>query len=130
VREAAEALGDRLVHCEEPSSRKEYATLLSSADVAVSTAVNEFFGIAMVEACYAGCTPLVPDRLAYPELYPPEFRYAGTDELVARLRGHVTHRPGVGEARCIAEQFTFERLVPAYREVFEQVAAAGSATRQ
>ena len=70
-------LGERLVHCDEPASREEYAALLASADVAVSTAENEFFGLAMIEACYAGCTPLVPDRLAYPELYPREYRYAG-----------------------------------------------------
>ncbi len=67
-------------------SRDEYAALLASSDVAVSTALNEFFGIAMIEACYAGCFPLVPERLAYPELYPPEMRYDSDDELVARLR--------------------------------------------
>ena len=114
MRDAAEALGDRLVHCDEPASRAEYAALLASADVAVSTAINEFFGLAMVEACYAGATPLVPDRLAYPELYGREYRYAGADELVARLRGLILHRPAPLAARGLAERFTFERLVPDY----------------
>ncbi len=111
------ALGNRLVHCDEPASRAEYAALLASADVAVSTAINEFFGLAMVEACYAGAAPLVPDRLAYPELYGREYRYAGADELVARLRGHIQHRPDPLAARGLAERFTFERLVPSTRRV-------------
>lgn len=122
VTEAAAVLGDRLVHLGEPESREAYARLLASADVAVSTAANEFFGLAMVEACYAGCTPLVPDRLAYPELYPAGCRYASSDELVARLRAHIAERPAPGAFRALAEPFTFGTLVPRYAEVFEAVA--------
>jgi hypothetical protein len=122
MRDAAEALGDRLVHCDEPASRPEYAALLASADVAVSTASNEFFGLAMLEACYAGATPLVPDRLAYPELYGPEYRYASADELMARLRGLIQHRPAPGAAQALAECFTFDRLVPEYAACFAEVA--------
>jgi hypothetical protein len=122
MRGAAEALGERLVHCDEPASRSDYAALLASSDVAVSTASNEFFGLAMIEACYAGCTPLVPERLAYPEIYPGEFRYEGTDELLSRLRGHILHRPAPGSARAIAEPFSFDSLTPRYLSTFEQVA--------
>lgn len=126
MREAAEALGSRLVHCDEPASREEYAALLSSADVAVSTAINEFFGLAMIEACYAGCAPLVPDRLAYRELYGAGERYGTPDELVARLRAHILHRPPVGSARAFAEKYTFDRLAPVYEAVFQEVAAPES----
>ncbi len=128
MRDAASALGRRLVHLGEPDSREAYAALLASADIAVSTARNEFFGLAMLEACYCGCHPLVPDRLAYPELYPEEFRYGGAtprqehDALVARLRHLVTHRPAPHAARSIAERFTVDRLLPAYERVFEAVA--------
>jgi glycosyltransferase involved in cell wall biosynthesis len=120
--ETAGVLGDRLVHLGEPESREAYARLLASADVAVSTADNEFFGLAMLEACYAGATPLVPDRLAYPELYPAECRYGSPEELVARLRAHVADRPAPGAYRGLAEPFTFDALVPRYAEVFEAVA--------
>ncbi len=45
-----------------------YRDVLASADVAVSTADHEFFGISAVEAIEAGAFPLLPERLAYPEL--------------------------------------------------------------
>jgi glycosyltransferase involved in cell wall biosynthesis len=119
---AASTLGDRLVHLGEPESRDAYARLLASADVAVSTARNEFFGLAMMEACYAGCAPLVPDRLAYPDIYPAEARYRTQAELVARLRSLLLHRPEQGSARALAEGYTFDALVPRYAGVFDRVA--------
>lgn len=125
VRGAAGALGRRLVACEEPTDRTEYVRLLAGSDVAVSTADNEFFGIAMVEACYAGCFPLVPDRLAYPDVYPDRFRYADDAALVARLRELIAMRPSAGEARTIAEQYTLDTLAPHYARVFAEVAAGG-----
>jgi glycosyltransferase involved in cell wall biosynthesis len=119
---AAASLGNRLVHIGEPGSREAYARLLASSDIAVSTARNEFFGLAMMEACYAGCAPVVPDALAYPELYQPQQRYGTPGELVARLRGLVSHRPEAGQGRALAEQYTFDALTPRYAQVLREVA--------
>lgn len=124
VADAAAALGSRIVHLGEPESREAYARLLASADIAVSTARNEFFGLAMIEACYAGCAPLVPDRLAYPELYRAGSRYGSQEELVARLRALVLDRPTPGAAKDLAAGFTFDTLSPRYAEVFRRVAGA------
>jgi len=123
MREAAHALGDRLVHCSEPADRRAYAELLASADIVVSTAGNEFFGLAMVEACYAGAYPLVPDRLAYPEIYPAEYRYGDVAQLTARLRSLITDRPAEGEAKGLAERYTFDALVPDYTAMLTRVAS-------
>ncbi len=59
-----------------PLERPAYEALLARAQIAVSTARHEFFGVAMLEATHFGAHPLVPDRLAYPELFPAEHRYA------------------------------------------------------
>lgn len=120
--EAERSLGDRLVYLGEPGSREEYAALLAGADIAVSTADNEFFGLAMVEAAYAGCWPVVPDRLAYPEIYPVQMRYSTPGELLARLRSLVVERPVPGSARELAAQYTFESLAPQFARVFLEVA--------
>ena len=74
-------------------SRDDYLEALLQADVFVSTAIHEFFGIAAAEALAAGCYPLLPDRLAYPELLAslPEASRSqhlypgGPEELAARL---------------------------------------------
>ncbi len=50
------------------SSREEYWRALAEADVFVSTANHEFFGLAAAEAIAVGLNVLLPRRLAYPEL--------------------------------------------------------------
>ncbi len=117
-------LGNRLVALGGLAHRGDYAAMLRSCDVAVSTAEHEFFGLAMVESVYAGCFPLVPDRLAYPEVYPRECLYADDEELVTRLRSLLTDaRPEPGVCREVGERYTFAALTPRYRELFEQVAS-------
>ena len=70
--------------------REDYLRCLIDSDVVVSTAVHEFFGIAVVEALGAGCAPLLPNRLSYPEILPahlhPAHLYDGEQELFERLR--------------------------------------------
>ncbi len=72
----------------------EYRRILAASDVILSTSLHDFQGLAVLEGVAAGCYPLVPDRLAYRELFAEEYRYsshAGDPEtecraLVARLR--------------------------------------------
>ena len=61
-------LGDRVSAWGFRESRAEYEAVLGSADVFVSTAQHEFFGLAAVEAMALGARPLLPNRLSYPEL--------------------------------------------------------------
>ena len=74
------------------SDPETYRELLRSADVVVSTALHEFFGIAILEAAAAGVVPIVPSRLAYPEIFVAghddnePFFYDGTSRaLIQRL---------------------------------------------
>jgi len=72
---------DRIDHWGYQPTRSAYHACLTWADVVCSTATHEFFGIAVAEAVAAGCFPLLPDRLAYPERYgghEPPFLYDGT----------------------------------------------------
>lgn len=49
-------------------SREAYERALAESDVVVSTANHEFFGIGMLEAITAGCYPVLPNRLSYPQI--------------------------------------------------------------
>jgi glycosyltransferase involved in cell wall biosynthesis len=91
--QASERFADRIVRWGYQESREAYETALQDADVFVSTAEHEFFGISAVEAVAAGCWPLLPRRLAYPEVFGglegaghgPHFYEGGADELAAML---------------------------------------------
>ena len=48
--------------------------------------MQEFFGIAVMEAAYCGARPLLPRRLAYPELYPPACLYERDEDFAGALR--------------------------------------------
>lgn len=56
-------------------SDTDYQGLLQVSHVVLSTTLHEFQGLAVLEAVASGCIPLVPDRLAYPEFIPNEYRY-------------------------------------------------------
>ncbi len=66
----------------------DYASLLWEADIVVSTALHEFFGMSVVEALYCGCYPVLPRRLSYPEMIAEEVHSEAlyeADELVDAL---------------------------------------------
>ena len=84
-------------------SAEAYRAALSSADVFVSTAAHEFFGLSAAEAMSAGCYPMLPRRLAYPELLElsqrPEmdvFFYDGTTAELANSLSTIAQRTADG----------------------------------
>jgi glycosyltransferase involved in cell wall biosynthesis len=77
---AREKLGDCVQSWGFVKDERDYRSILSSADLVVSTALHDFQGLAVLEGVAAGCLPLVPDRLAYRELFPESFRYPSRAE--------------------------------------------------
>ena len=65
--EAKEKLENEIVHWGYAASKNEYFKLLKKANILLVTANQDFFGISTVEAIAAGCYPILPDRLSYPE---------------------------------------------------------------
>lgn len=132
----ASRFSPRLVHFGYLESVGDYRRLLRAADVVLSTALHEFQGLAVLEAVAHGCLPVVPDRLAYPEIYPAHFRYGSYPEdaareakaaagLVCRLAGELSvggeggHR---GPAAPDVSAFDMDRLGPRYRQLFGALA--------
>lgn len=114
--EARGRLAERIIHFGYADSPAAYAAWLKHGDLVVSTAGHEFFGISVVEAVRAGCRPLLPDRLAYPELFPGEFLY-GPGELPGRLVAALAAgRLADGEARALTDRFAWPALVDRYRD--------------
>jgi glycosyltransferase involved in cell wall biosynthesis len=67
-------LGDRVEHYGY-APVAEYREIVARSDIVVSTALQEFFGISMVEAAACGALPIAPNRLSYPDLFPSECLY-------------------------------------------------------
>lgn len=87
---ARRRLADHIVHWGYAATRAAYLALLRQADVVISTADHEFFGISILEAIAAGAFALLPTRLSYPELVPAALHathlYADEEELWQKTR--------------------------------------------
>jgi glycosyltransferase involved in cell wall biosynthesis len=102
----------------------DYRALLRQGDIVVSTAIQEFFGIAVLEAMYAGCVPLLPNRLSYPELLPSQLHadclYNSPEELVEKLIRLLQNRPNI-DTPTIAGHFRWETQIAEYDDLFERL---------
>lgn len=119
-------LGPGLVQFGELASRRAYEGLLAQAQLVLSTARHEFFGISVLEAVHWGARPLVPDGLSYCELVPAEFRYADEAGAVATLaqlcREWTAGRCSLrGDRRGITGRHVSAEVLPRYRELFEEL---------
>lgn len=137
---ARQSLGPRVVRWGFLEPRSRYLEALADADVFVSTARHEFFGLSAVEAMAAGAYPLLPRRLSYPELLsalPPDDAatclYGGGPAELARRLEELAHRLEAGAlwrgdptrvARAMAP-YRWSRRAPELDRALEAVAGAG-----
>jgi glycosyltransferase involved in cell wall biosynthesis len=98
VQKARDALKEHIIHFGFLPSKGAYYEWLRNCDVVISTAIHEFFGVAIIEAATLGCFPLLPNRLSYPELFPKECLYNTPAQLFKRLKGFCSQR-GLAELR-------------------------------
>lgn len=103
------------IMCWGPQPAAAYQALLSGGGIVVSTTRHEFQGLAIMEAAQRGALPLVPDRLCFPELYPPNYRYDGTREgLYQRLYSWLMN-PDCQPAPLGTQQWQWPEWRSAYR---------------
>ncbi len=131
---AFERYAERILHYGYAEDFDAYSRLLHRADMVVSTARHEFFGVAIQEAIYCGCHPLLPNRLSYPELIPETHHrpllhapilYEDTDELFDILREIVTgaERPLPPDTlRDMPARLDWPEQIDSYDALFEDAA--------
>ena len=118
--EAQSKLAHKIDHFGYVKSRNEYIRQLCQSDIVISTATHEFYGISVLEAIRAGCIPVLPNRLSYPELFPSEYLYED-GELFDRVKSLLNQpaRLNNHEATVLTESYSWNVLKEKYLEWFE-----------
>ena len=122
--------GGRIIQYGYVESRQEYIQWLQQGAIAISTATQENFGISIVEAIRCGCLPLLPARLAYPEIIPQEFHsrvlYCDQQDLVQKLSQRIQNYAQFQDLRHrlsdVMQQFAWANLIDRYDEELEKLA--------
>ncbi len=129
--EAIERLNKQLIHVGFADG-DYYKSLLWQADITISTAIHEFFGISILEAIHCHTFPILPNRLSYPEIIPEAFYkdclYDDDKELVEKLKWTLTHRQETRrQARKLAtavSPFNWQNMINKYDEQLQQIAGS------
>lgn len=127
-KEAKELLGERIIHFGYLENYAEYARWLKRADILPVTSTHDFFGSSVIEAIYAGVTPLLPKRLAYPEHIPVELHeryfYDGFDDLVRRMEVNLRSDSPPASNEVLREhvaRYGWSAMISIYDEEVEDV---------
>lgn len=120
--EAGKTFNQKIIHYGFADSYEEYVRLLCRGDIVVSTSLHEFYGISIIEAVRAGCIPVLPDRLSYPEIFPGKYLYSqGT--LVEKLRLLINKKERLQKkvSKKITEKCNWQNLQHSYQHwLFEE----------
>ena len=119
--------GGALGHWGYLEDRETYFSLLAACDVVLSTALHDFQGLAILEACALRCTPLVPERLVYPDYFEPAFCYADSEDAVSKLLEWAAQRE-LGKALPVVDvgAFSSDALLGEYRALLHSQAQRNS----
>lgn len=126
---ARQRFGSRALSWGYAPDTASYRDALWQADIVVSAAIQEFFGISVIEAIACGCVPILPQRLSYPEIIPQQFHadclYSSQDDFVAKLAQALTSLPRLQRLglATIAAQYDWQIIVEHYDRAFEEVAS-------
>jgi len=124
--QARKRLGERVVQYGYAESFAAYAGWLRAARVAPVTSNQDFFGASVVEAIYCGARPVLPRRLAYPELLPEAWHsavfYEDAEGLMARLTQALgEHWDGAEPLRRHVSRFDWTSMAAVYDDALESL---------
>ncbi len=125
---ASKKLSDSIVKFGFADNFEEYATFLWESDIIPVTSNQDFFGISIVEAVYCDTLPLLPERLAYTEIFPPkqyrELFYQSREELIGKLITRIIN-PGsidTGKYKTRVSRYDWRNIIDRYDTQFESLA--------
>lgn len=125
--EAEGRLKENIIHSGYIENYDDYLHMLKKGDIVISTANQENYGIAVIEAVLAGCMPLLPHRLSYPELIPHEFHseclYIDENDLEKKLK-RVLKGDKVFKQNVLIDRMTglcWSSIIKEYDDLFDEL---------
>ncbi len=106
-------------------SPRKYFEVLQEAHFVLSTSEHDFQGLAVLEAVAAGCVPILPERLVYPEIFDHQYLYPSHSDVDVESKALADHI-----AKCVANPphslpnvraFGVGSLVNAYADLLEDL---------
>lgn len=108
------------------ADKQQYYQLLQQSHFALSTAIHEFQGLAVMEAVSQGCIPIVPDRLSYQEIFPPGYRYKCSENIENEAQAMCDLilekvQYGTQESCLNMQQYSWQEQKAVYQSIIEAV---------
>ena len=117
---AKKHLKENIVHFGYVKTQAKYIEWLQKADIIPVTSLHDFFGVSVVQAVYADCIPLLPKRLAYPEIVPikeyPNNYYEGQKEFIEKLEDMILNPEKYPTAKKAVERFDWPNIIGEYNK--------------
>ncbi|MBF0274735.1 MAG: DUF3524 domain-containing protein [Nitrospinae bacterium] len=124
---AKETFGKRVLHYGYVENQDEYNRWLWESDLLPVTSIQDFFGISVAEAIYCETQPLLPNRLAYPELLKgvecEDLFYNSFKQFLTKLRGEIS-REDKRTLLPLSEHissYCWSKMIVRYDSVFEKM---------
>ncbi|MDB9854452.1 DUF3524 domain-containing protein [Candidatus Marinimicrobia bacterium] len=125
--EAKEIFKDNIIHWGYAKTFSLYAELLWKADILPVTSNQEFFGVSVMEAIYCDTWPILPNRLTYPELLPPDYHkehiYLDEADFYNKVVSALVEfkKKRGSKFGNIASEFRWEKMATIYDDTFETI---------
>lgn len=123
-----QSFSSELIHWGYAESRQAYWDLLAIADLSIVTSNQDFFGISVVEAIYAGCIPLLPNRLTYPAHIPESFHgrllYESEEHLYEQLDRIIAQPINTSALVAHVKKYDWSNLISQYDVEFQEMIGA------
>jgi hypothetical protein len=77
---------NKKIYRQEVNSWNDYNILLGNSKVLIISTKEDTYNLTILDAIKCGCVPMVPDKLCFPEILPPYWRYKDVDDLINKLK--------------------------------------------
>lgn len=123
---AKKEFGDQILQFGYCETWEDYAEWVKRSSVLPITSNQDFFGGSLIEGMYCDCTPFVPNRLAYPEHFPPDHRekfvYSDEADLLDKLKAYLkAPKTFESDLKKWVEKYDWSQMATVYDQTFEKL---------